>query len=84
MTYPLEHHIWPLRVGGPVTHPVRATTALGLRDPHRPPRNQVCQAGCGNGDSGLPRLLAPAAEVQMVLCALLSTELGEPLQAPPS
>lgn len=43
----------------------------------------MCQAESGNGDSGLPRLLVPAAGVQRALCALLSTELGEPLQAPP-
>lgn len=40
-------------------------------------------AGSENGDPGLPRLLAPAAGVQRALCARLSTELGEPLQAPP-
>ncbi|XP_052610888.1 uncharacterized protein LOC128120721 [Peromyscus californicus insignis] len=45
--------------------------------------NQVRRAGSGNGDPGLPRLLAPAAGVQRALCARLSTELGEPLQAPP-
>lgn len=43
----------------------------------------MCRAGRGNGDSGLPCLLALAAGVQRALCAQLSTELGEPLQAPP-
>lgn len=41
------------------------------------------QAGRGDGDPGLPRLLAPAAGVWRALCARLSAELGEPLQAPP-
>lgn len=83
MVHPLELHIWPSRVGDPVAHLARATTALVLWDPRIPPGGQVRLSRSEDGDPGLPRLLAPAAGVQRALCARLSTELGEPLQAPP-
>lgn len=88
VVHPLEPHIWPLRVGSLITHSARSTIALGLWDPRRPPEDQVCTAASGNGDPGLPRLLAPAARVQRALCAQLLTELGEcykrlPSQTPP-
>lgn len=63
MVHPLEPHIWPYRVGSPVTHSAGSTIALELWDPRRPPDDQVRTAGSKNGDPGLPRLLAPAAGV---------------------